>query len=320
MKKTLLAIALLIGLAAGAQNNVYFKIDHFLGAKPFAFNVAATNNYGNDFSVTRLEYYIAEIVLIHDGGMQTPVANKWILANAGSTVNEILGSFNITTLEGVKFAVGVEQSVNHLDPSSYAMTHPLSPKSPSMHWGWTAGYRFVALEGSSGPGLNQNLQIHALGNGNYFTHTILTSGISSGSDITISLHADYEMALKNIDISNGFILHGEIAEARDLLVNFNYDVFTSAEGNKAMSTDETSLIPNISVYPNPSKGNLVISAEGASENTSYMITNIIGKTIEKGAISDSGKTSISIKNSGIYFVSILKNGVSIATEKIIITQ
>jgi len=233
----------------------------------------------------------------------------------------MLGNFSITTLEGVKFSVGVDPSVNNLDPASYPMSHPLAPKSPSMHWGWAAGYRFVAMEGKSGSNMNQTYEFHALGNVNYFTHTIPTAGVANGSDLTISLHADYEMALKDIDVSSGAIVHGEVGAAVVLLQNFNYQVFTSSEGNAAMGTEEFANAISTKVYPNPTKGNVLISAKGNQNGEiEYVVTDIIGQSILRGVVSESGEETISIKNSGIYFVSILKNGNTIATEKIIVAQ
>ena len=163
MKKiTNVMMVLLIAISMNAQTDVYLKIDHFLGSNAFAFNTTATNNLGNSFNVSRLQYYIAEIKIVHDGGQVTSVPNTWILVNANSTVNELLGSFNVTTIEAVKFGIGVEQSYNHLDPSSYAMSHPLAPKSPSMHWGWSSGYRFACLEGKADATLSKTWELHGL--------------------------------------------------------------------------------------------------------------------------------------------------------------
>jgi len=108
MKKSLLAIFVFAASVALAQTDVYLNINHLLGNQQFTTQTTATNNLGNQFIVTRLQYYIAEIVLIHDGGMQTPVTDKYILVNAKDSTNELLGNFNITSLEGVQFGIGVD--------------------------------------------------------------------------------------------------------------------------------------------------------------------------------------------------------------------
>jgi len=320
MKKiTLLALSAMFALSIQAQQNVYLKIDHFLGSNAFAMNTAATNNLGNDFNVTRLQYYIAEIKIVHDGGQVTDVPNKWILVNANATVNELLGSFSITAIEAIKFGIGVEQSYNHLDPASYAMSHPLAPKSPSMHWGWSAGYRFVAMEGNSGASLNQTYEFHALGDANYYTFTIPTSGATVGSNLEITVNADYEKAFYNIDLGSGNnIIHGEVGKAAELLINFSNNVFTSSEGNSAIGIIEDNE-PNFAIGPNPSSQSVLVSAE-AMNGGSYdlVVTDITGKIVAKSSVKSGGKTQLQFNHQGVYFISILQNGARIKVEKVLI--
>ncbi len=167
---------MLISLIASAQQNVKFNINHKLANSSFAFNQTTSNDLGDNFNFDRFEYYLSEIKLIHDGGQISSVANTWVLVDASQTTSIDLGSFPITSLEGIRFSVGVETPANHNDPSLYSGNHPLSPKSPSMHWGWAAGYRFAAIEGKTGTSMNQIWQIHALGDANYRTQTVTTSG------------------------------------------------------------------------------------------------------------------------------------------------
>lgn len=59
-----------------------------------------------------------------------------------------------------------------------------------MHWGWEAGYRFIALEGKSGPYVNQELQFHCIGDEFYteFQFSVEMSGLDS---YTLKLDAEY---------------------------------------------------------------------------------------------------------------------------------
>ncbi len=319
MKKiTLLVCSIFFALAAIAQQNVQLNINHFLGASPFAFNASTTNNLGNTLNFTRLEYYIGQFVLIHDGGQETSVPSTWVLVNAGSPTVAVLGSHNITTLEAIRLSVGVEPTANHSDPASYPASHPLAPKSPSMHWGWAAGYRFVAAEGECGAGLGLNFEIHALGDANLHTFTIATAGTTSGPDLTITLNADYNMALKNVDVSTGTIMHGETGIAADVLVNFSRDVFTSSEGNNSVSIDENKNL-KISVGPNPSTGTITVTNNQFNgETVQVLVTDLTGKTIKKTSLKEA--LHLTFERSGIYFISLLKNGETLAVEKIVIAK
>ena len=177
MKRIALLFAIAFSSITFGQTNVYFSIEHKLGNQPFAFQTAATNNLGNQFDVKRLQYYISSIELVHDGGTVTPVVDKYMLVNANDSTYESLGSFNITNLEAIRFGIGVDASKNNLNPATYPANHPLAPKSPSMHWGWAAGYRFVAFEGKAGSSLSQIVELHALDNSNYFIQTVPTNGM-----------------------------------------------------------------------------------------------------------------------------------------------
>ena len=120
-------------LTAWSQQSVRLAIDHQLGGTAFGSSVTAQNDLGNDFRTERLQFYISQIELVHDGGQITSVPNTWFLVDANVPFDESLGSFSIGILEAIRFGIGVEQAANHLDPASYAMTHPLAPKNPSMH-------------------------------------------------------------------------------------------------------------------------------------------------------------------------------------------
>ena len=319
MKKILLAILVLTTSVLMAQTDVYLNINHLLGVQPFSTQTVGTNNLGNQFKVTRLQYYIAEIVLIHDGGTQTPVTDKYLLVDAKDSTNELLGTFNISVLEGIKFGIGVDAAKNHADPASYPNDHPLAPQSPSMHWGWSSGYRFVAMEGKAGNNFAYTFELHALDDANYFVQTVATSGTTAGNNTVITLNANYEKAIQNIDVSSGIVVHGSVNEAEDLLVNFNWTVFTSSEGNAAVGLEENDLAENISIYPNPIKSNGQLNISGL-DNMNVSISDITGKTLVKEVAESTFSFNTNILSSGVYFVSVYKNAELIKVEKLVVSE
>ncbi|MBK9637722.1 MAG: hypothetical protein IPO63_07830 [Bacteroidetes bacterium] len=69
LKSLLLSFALLFVISTTkAQQNVFLTITNKLGNTPFAFNQVAQNNLLQDFKITRMDYYISSIIIIHDGG------------------------------------------------------------------------------------------------------------------------------------------------------------------------------------------------------------------------------------------------------------
>ncbi len=318
MKKlyTLFVMAFLAG-SMFAQSNFELQINHKLGVSPFQMNTSATNNNNVQFDVSRLQYYISQITLIHDGAQETTIPGTWFLVDAGNHFQASLGNHPITTLEGIRFGVGVESSVNHLDPSSYAANHPLAPKSPSMHWGWSAGYRFVAMEGNGGTNLSQSYEIHALEDQNYFLTTVNTSGFSGSNGTIIALDADYAMALKNIDVSTGPITHGGFGEAITLLENFRDDVFTASTivGLEAELSQQ-----ELMIAPNPVAASGLVRVEGEFGTEAVVtVTDLSGKVIQEKLVS--GEVAIlEVTVAGYYLVSLKKQGETVATRKLMVIQ
>lgn len=299
MKQTLFTIWMFSILTVWSQQPVRLSIDHQLGGAAFGSTVTAQNDLGNDFRTERLQFYISQIELVHDGGQITPVPNTWFLVDANVSFDESLGSFPIGTLEAIRFGIGVEQAANHLDPASYAMTHPLAPKNPSMHWGWQAGYRFVCMEGKAGSALDQVYEVHALGDNNYKIQQITTTGVSQGSDLVVSLTADYAKALDGVDVNSGLIRHGTSGEAVDLLDNFALKVFTSHEGNgSVLSQFETEEPISVEVSPNPTSGRITIATE---EPMHWRVWNVLGAVVAEGDHHGGSKgLNLELPGNGLY--------------------
>lgn len=303
-------LAILVSGLANAQTPVELHITHKLGGiAPFNYNQQSYNDLGNEFSLSRVEYFISRVTIIHDGGMSTSVPDHYILVDGNQDVVDQLGSFNITNVEAIRFSVGVDTPVNHEDPSLQPSGHPLAPKSPSMHWGWAAGYRFAALEGKSGSGLAQTFEIHALGDVNYFEQTVTVSGISRSGKIIIGLNADYAAALKGLDLSSGLLRHGETDEAVTLLQNFRDHVFKA--GNPVSVDNITSNSLDFGAYPNPSNGDITVSYNGVANVCVY---DLQGRVISSQDIKDGAdKVNLHIDAAGIYILKLStpSNGVAV---------
>lgn len=318
MKKILCyTLAFLASLSTFAQKNITLNINHKLGTNNFALMAADKNNLGNDFKISRVEYYISGISIIHDGGMITPVANKYILANGIAKVIEPLGSFSVTNVEGIRFSIGVDSPTNNGDPSIWPSFHPLAPKSPSMHWGWSSGYRFVALEGKSGATFANTFEMHGLWNRNYFQQTVMATGVVSGTDISINLDADYKEALRGVNVVSAPIDHGVDATDLTVLENFRDHVFSPSSGTASINVSAYS--KNISIYPNPSKGKIAVAfGTMNTTNTSITVYDVFGKKIKEIAANGVPNLNLQLEAKGIYFISIIDGKENIVNHKLLI--
>lgn len=261
---------------ANAQKNVTLHITHKLGSAAFALNQTAQNNLSQDFKISRVDYYISGIKIIHDGGMELALPDKYILAKGSAFVTEALGSLNVTNVEGIKFSIGVEAPTNNEDPTQHPEDHPLYPQAPSMHWGWAAGYRFVALEGTTGSNATI-FEMHGMGNSNYFGQTVMVAGENSGNDIDIFLDADYTQALKDINVAAGPIDHGVDATDLKVLENFRDNVFKAGTRPTSVKNQYTAT-DFAKMYPNPVQNELTIDLLVQNNLAkSVQVIDILGK-------------------------------------------
>lgn len=308
----------LISFSNFAQNDVQLNIHHKLGEVIFLINDGAKNNMDHTFNTSRLEYYISGISIIHDGGLETPIDGKYILVDASQDTEVALGNFDITEVEAIHFHIGVDEDANHSDPASYPAAHPLAPQFPSMHWGWAAGYRFLAFEGMGGPAYNQLIQLHGLGDDNYFKTEIPLTASAAGGLIEINLDADYTRALEDIAVNAGVIVHGETLEAKQALENFRDYVF-SPSGDISSAID-ISEITRFEVYPNPTFNTEAEILLTTTKDHRYdlSVTNILGRQIQSiREVSSQSNIQINLPGAGLYFVNLIKDGQPVLSKKLI---
>ncbi len=324
MKKLLLSVLSLFALLSvvQAQNKVTLHLSPRLGAAPFALNTpVSAGSY--EYKITRLEYYISEIKITHDGGQVTPMTDMYLLVRPAIDSMYDLGTHpDITNVESITFSVGVDQAHNHLDPAAYPANHPLAPQNPAMQWGWSAGYRFVAIEGKAGTNFANDYEIHALGDANYKTLTLNTVAENqSNGDKTIHLVADYAQVLNSINVSAGLIVHGSTGKAVTLMNNMKNVVF-SAE--TATMTIDPSFEGTFSVSPNPSATGRVIATMTLPAGFDYRITltDLAGRVVLNQPLAAANSSFVFENNfnEGVYLVHLWQNERPVAVEKLVITQ
>jgi hypothetical protein len=314
--RSILTLSLLISsIWLNAQVNVQLSIVHHLNNVEFNLNQEASNNLDEVFSLDRVEYYISDVVLVDAGGVETPVSNHWILVDASELTLDDLGVFDVSEVDRIRFSVGVGPDVNNLDPASYPSDHPLAPQFPSMHWGWAAGYRFVAMEGNSGEMMSQLFQVHALGNANYFETEVDVTSEMVGSDLVVEIYANYAKAIEDISVEAGMIVHGDYGEAITLLQNFRDYVFSGSEVvSPPISTgiDLTSGF-EISLYPNPTLNNSIQIDLGSNqmEDLTLEIYDMTGRLLDDQTLL-SGSSSFNVMlpegAASTYLILISSNG------------
>lgn len=303
MKKIVLGLGLLLTAQLWGQMDVSLQIHHKLGTEPFMLDATAENNLGDAFQATRLEYYISQFSIIHDGGTVTDVSLDVIdLVNPGEETETIipLGNFDVTDVESIRFYIGVQTPENNEDPTLWPEDHPLAPKSPSMHWGWAAGYRFIAYEGMAGDGFAQIFQMHGLGNSNYFRTEVDVETEMVDGVLMLNITGDYTEGLRDIELSGGVISHGEAGAAKQTLENWRDYVFE----NNTAGIDNTDRI-DFHVFPNPASNELVnVQFDNTDQVERIEVMNQLGQVILRENVIGTN-LQLEIPDAGVYFINVI---------------
>ena len=295
---TLLFTVLIFSLNSYAQQKeVSLYLSHYYNGEEFTID----NDFIIDDSITctisRLQYYLTINTLhasngdsvVYPGEFYT--AEEELINYSGKQVlvktkkhKYSLGFHDITSLNTMEFHIGVPSEINHQDPTIWENSHPLAPKDPSMHWGWAAGYRFIALEAmvdEDSDGIFESvLQYHGVGDILYRSLSQTINTVETEEEIIIYMDVNYENLFTDINASNGGVFHGEQDQVIALMNNFAFNgVFSNTEN---LSIKNSSSLSSIS--PNPFSNSLQIEIEKPSILKAY---SILGKllfeiTLEKG--------------------------------------
>lgn len=226
MKKILLFAAAIMTMGLNAQYAVSLNLHHNFDGAAFNYGDQYVDDFGHTIEITRVQYYLSSLKVNHDAGQETLLNSVYVLAS-GNITNYPLTTMNIQNVEGISFNLGVDQSRNHLDPSTYPSSHPLSLQTPSMHWGWASGYNFLVIEGmadSDNDGtVDKPFQFHAVGNDDYLTNVGLIETTGTMVDMNISVDVEVNIAdwLTGMDLSTAGLNHGVFPLVEEMMANTN---------------------------------------------------------------------------------------------------
>ncbi len=299
---SILIFFLISSLAFGQSKEVSIHLNHKYNGGDFNFDSSYVVDGNSPIKFDRLEYYLHINSLINDNGDTTNLSDNYLLVNPSQNHYNI-GSYEISNVSTLVLNIGVAPEINHEDPSLWETAHPLAPQIPSMHWGWAAGYIFVALEGmidKDQDGIFETvIQYHAVDDSYYSEIMISDAVIETNTSVEIHINVNYNKLIENIGTNDGGVYHGLHDENQLLINNFIYNnVFTVSENN--LTLKET-YISN-AVFPNPFSNTIQLNL---NENSIVKVYNSLGLLVDEYKF-DKGQKQINTETilNGIYILSI----------------
>lgn len=321
MKSRLIALLVLISSFGFSQKDIFLHINPTFNSVNFNLNTNYTGLDGKVINLDHFNYYISDVVLTHDGGIQTAVVDPVFLFTP-LDFGFYLGSYNIQQIEQLNFLVGVSSRYNTqsgseaVDISTYPATNPLSFQTPSMYWGWQFGYMHMIVGGNADSNNDQILdayfEIHNLGDHNQRAvqmPVVPTNTTATQADIY--LQCNIEQWLRNMPLATVGVLHDQIGLNDSIMANVNlFPVFTQPLNAGQMENSA----PEVLVYEN------VVSWKNL-EASNLKIIDMSGRIISNDKLLESsGNLSLGL-NTGLYWIQIyLDNGTPILSKKCLIVN
>lgn len=135
-----------------------------------------TTQEGYKIKFTELKCYFT---LFANGATQLHQASLFDYRETGSLL--FLKEGDYTKFSNLNFKLGVDTTLNHLDPSAFPNDSPLNISNAGpMHWGWNPGYIFMNIEGK--------------------VDTLIDA--TTNPDLSFSFHIGTDSYLQNLQFNN----------------------------------------------------------------------------------------------------------------------
>jgi hypothetical protein len=218
-------------------SSLKITMDHKMGSADMAYNEDLILPSLESVQMSRLSYLLGGFYLIDGNNNKVPLAGQYALIEAHKgDVTFTLTDIPFGDYTSVGFSIGLDSITNHGNPNQYAADHPLSPINNSLHWNWTGGYIFTALEGKVVKD-DETFVFHLAGAQNRldFEMPAVFSTSATDADKTAVITYDISEVFKNPEIftiaEDGTSSHSTTSPVTVKLIRNMSDVFTKFEVN-----------------------------------------------------------------------------------------
>lgn len=105
-------------------------------------------SFGESMMVTNWSFLMSNLALVKENGDTVQLGDGYQWADLRGTRNV----FNYKGIPpgkytGLQFTMGFDSATNHGNPQVWPSDHALNPNINGLHWGWSGGYIFQAMDG-----------------------------------------------------------------------------------------------------------------------------------------------------------------------------
>ncbi len=229
------------------EGNLKLEFDNVYNANNLAFDTPYTNSNGEVVKINKLKYIVSNIVLTKADGttFTVPKSQSYFIVDESTTASTLLNLLNIPAANYTKvsFGIGVDQAQFNLGATGQGDFLALA-QTAGMMWSWSAGYKFLAFEGtftSSTVTSPTSFMVHTGQTGTDYNYTTVTLNLPTNAlvrtTITPQVHimADISKVLDgtnkvSLTASNGMGMGAMIMSGANLpLITANLSNMFSVE-------------------------------------------------------------------------------------------
>lgn len=185
---------------------------------------------GDIVNFKRLSYLLSKFYLVKADDTRVELVDQYAFLSPASDVRNFeLIDIPMGEYKAFGFSVGLDSAVDHGDPNQYPTSHPLSPIRNSLHWDWTAGYIFTAIEGQIAE-KSENFVFHLAGNNNIldfeFPINITKEKASLEATLTYNVAEIFRTPETYSLVADGMSTHTVENPITTKLINNMHDIFS----------------------------------------------------------------------------------------------
>ena len=178
---------------------------------------------------SRLAYILGDFYLVTSDDTKVELEDQFALIDAKNSTSFTLKDIPMGDYKAIGFAIGLDSSTNHGNPNFYSTDHPLAPINNSLHWSWTGGYIFTALEGKTKAD-NESFIFHLAGYKNQTNFELQNNFTKSFNKLGATLEYDVNEIFQNPEMysiaTDGASTHSTTDPVTAKLFANMVDVFT----------------------------------------------------------------------------------------------
>ncbi len=105
------------------------------------------NNAGETVQLVNLSMMVSKMALMKEDSTWVDLGDGYQHFNIWGARTHFDYEIPVGKYIGFRVQLGLDPDINHGDPNLWPATHPLNTNITSLHWGWSGGYIFQAMDG-----------------------------------------------------------------------------------------------------------------------------------------------------------------------------